>query len=220
MSDDHLSLLSPSVLNETFPGRWWVPTAAGLERLDGETCVVRALCAPTGADPFSAAEIWVGVEHRSGNRLIGSIAESAVELPGYQIGDQIELELDQIFDYVTVGSDGSLRMNIERARIAIGRRVLVGLTAISPDGQILERRQLAAELIAVREDGLALMADEGGSFGLPPDIRGLREAAPGEYRLRESGEVIANPDYTYTSTINLAEGHSLPVEGFVPPAGG
>jgi len=45
-------------------------------------------------------------------------------------------------------------------------------------------------------------ANGGGEFSLPPDVTSLQPAKPGTYKLRSSGEVVVNPDYVCTWTIN------------------
>jgi hypothetical protein len=42
---------------------------------------------------------------------------------------------------------------------------------------------------------------DGEVYRLPPDLRPVTDAAPGEYRLRSTGEVIVDPDVTITWTI-------------------
>ena len=37
-------------------------------------------------------------------------------------------------------------------------------------------------------------------FTLPPDLRAFFPALPGFYRLRETGDVVVDPDYTTTWT--------------------
>jgi hypothetical protein len=36
---------------------------------------------------------------------------------------------------------------------------------------------------------------------LPPDTRAFQKASPGEYRLKSTGEVVADPDYTAMWTL-------------------
>jgi hypothetical protein len=41
----------------------------------------------------------------------------------------------------------------------------------------------------------------GEPYTLPPDMRSIFVAEPGEYRLRASGEVVTNPDFTVMFSI-------------------
>jgi hypothetical protein len=43
---------------------------------------------------------------------------------------------------------------------------------------------------------------DGKLYTLPPDTRSIEVAPPGEYRLRATGEVVCNPDYTVTFSIS------------------
>ena len=50
--------------------------------------------------------------------------------------------------------------------------------------------------------GLAVRRHDNGEIEwLPPDLRAFKKARPGEYRLRSTGEVVLDPDYTTVLTI-------------------
>jgi len=44
--------------------------------------------------------------------------------------------------------------------------------------------------------------DDGDSRNYPFDARSLQRAAPGEYRLRSTGQIVTNPDFLMTWTIS------------------
>jgi len=81
-----------------------------------------------------------------------------------------------------------------------GSVVLVGVTYNEPDGPRLE--QFFGTVIAVDEiEGITLRLDgsrSGETFMLPPDLQAIFPAKPGSYRLRQSGEVVNDPDYITT----------------------
>ena len=85
----------------------------------------------------------------------------------------------------------------------IGKIVLVGLTYLNPDGSEHAREAWAGEIEDVREDGVVSVrrAGEDEPFTLPPE---LERAEPGEYRLRGTGEVVVDPDFLASWTIELA----------------
>ena len=97
--------------------------------------------------------------------------------------------------------DGPL-WNPKLAVELVGKRVLVGVTDFAPDGSVLGQRQFFGHAIrADRRAGIALRlegARAGEEVVLPPDTRAFRPAAPGEYRLRQSGEVVKDPDFLTT----------------------
>jgi hypothetical protein len=82
----------------------------------------------------------------------------------------------------------------------IGKRLLVGLTYLDADGEVVSTVQFSGviaegggdEMLSVRRD------DNGEIFTLPPEVE---PAPPGEYRLRSTGEVVVDPDYLATWTI-------------------
>lgn len=98
--------------------------------------------------------------------------------------------------------DGGPVWNPKLAVELIGKRVLVGITDLAPDGSVVGRRQLYGH--AIRADrcvGIALRlmgARAGEEMVLPPDTRAFHPAVPGEYRLRETGEAVKDPDFVTT----------------------
>jgi len=87
----------------------------------------------------------------------------------------------------------------------VGKRVLVGITDLAPDGAVVGQRQLHGPAIrADRRGGIAVRlagARAGEEMVLPPDTRAFRPAAPGEYRLRQTGEVVRDPDFLATWSV-------------------
>ncbi len=87
----------------------------------------------------------------------------------------------------------------------VGKRVLVGITDLAPDGAVVGQRQFHGHAIrADRRGGIAVRlagARAGEELMLPPDTRAFRPAAPGEYRLRQTGEVVRDPDFLATWSV-------------------
>jgi hypothetical protein len=90
----------------------------------------------------------------------------------------------------------------ELAARVIGKHLLVGLTFVTYGGDMIEQRQLHGIVEEItKESGIAIRRPDGSVYRLPPDLRGIEEAPPGTYRLRETGEEVHNPDFLYTWTI-------------------
>lgn len=88
-----------------------------------------------------------------------------------------------------------------------GKLVLVGLSHFADDGELpFEQQQLFGRVVSVDQSKGILLALEGQRTGeqynLPPDTRSFQKAGPGEYRLRSTGEVVVDPDYTVTFSIH------------------
>jgi hypothetical protein len=96
--------------------------------------------------------------------------------------------------------------NDEFAEQLVGKVLLVGLTFVEATGD--RQEQFYGEVIsASRGEGIVLRLSgsrDGVRYRLPPDLRGVYPAQPGEYRLRTTNETVSNPDFTATWTIQQA----------------
>jgi hypothetical protein len=87
-----------------------------------------------------------------------------------------------------------------------GKIVLVGLAYFEAEAEEpLEQQQLFGRVVHADEHSGILLSLQGlrhgEQYNLPPDTRSFREAPPGEYRLRSTGEVVVDPDFTVTFSI-------------------
>jgi hypothetical protein len=94
------------------------------------------------------------------------------------------------------------------AQRLIGKVMLVGLTYMDVEGAVVEQQQFFGQVVSVdRCKGILVALSgvrSGEHFNLPPDTRAIDTAAPGEYRLRATGDVAVNPDYTAVFSITKA----------------
>ena len=88
----------------------------------------------------------------------------------------------------------------------MGRTLLVGLTILDVDEQPLERVEVHGTISSATEGGFLELerADGRGVFRLPFEPNSLSAAPPGEYRLRSTGEVVVDPDFTTVWSVKLA----------------
>jgi hypothetical protein len=49
------------------------------------------------------------------------------------------------------------------------------------------------------------MQVNGEEFSIPPDLSAIEIAAPGDYTLRSTNEVVRNPDYLASYSVTLPE---------------
>jgi hypothetical protein len=93
----------------------------------------------------------------------------------------------------------------EFAQAMVGATILIGLTILRQNGDLDRHVQMHGVISAAESDvgiTVALAGEhQGENYTLPPDLRGFEPAAPGSYRLRSTGEVIEDPDYTTSWTI-------------------
>jgi hypothetical protein len=84
-----------------------------------------------------------------------------------------------------------------------GSTVLVGITYSEPTGERLEQF-FGTVMEADPEQGITLRLEgtkAGELYTLPPDLRSFFPAPGGSYRLRETGELVVDPDFTSTWNI-------------------
>jgi hypothetical protein len=85
----------------------------------------------------------------------------------------------------------------------LGKRVLVGVTCVSPDNdEVLVQFQTHGLVTEVRGDVILLSRDDGTTFGLPPFLEIFDVAERGHYGLRETGESIEDPDFLVSMTVS------------------
>jgi hypothetical protein len=218
-------LLDVASVAASCPGRWWVPPAEMLAAVAPDRAYVKVMAlerdAAGGADIWGARAIWLDVDERNADGVAGPIVDSQLAHEGWGDGDRIVVPWGRIFDLVLLGADGEAVFNEERARFAIGKRVLVGISVLTPDEQeVAERHAFAGTVVSVeRGRGIELRLDDRSSYWLPPDMSALHEAAPAEYVLHGTGQTVVSPDYTTTWTVTQAGFDSFRLRGggFAPP---
>jgi hypothetical protein len=91
------------------------------------------------------------------------------------------------------------------ARTLVGKYVLIGVTYLDGDGKPTREEQVHGVVIAATaENGILFKlrgSRNGAEYRLPPDTRGFVRAQPGEYRLKSTGEVVTDPDFTCTWSV-------------------
>lgn len=95
----------------------------------------------------------------------------------------------------------------EHAAALVGSHLLVGLTYVAPDGEVVDRLEFDGVVEGVGQGVVSVRRhDTGETFTLPPAADAYVPAPAGEYRLRETGRVVTDPDFLCTMTVRLADG--------------
>jgi len=90
----------------------------------------------------------------------------------------------------------------------LGKTILIGFTDYAADGTLEGYRQLVGKVEDVRpKHGILLRLQDGEDYWLPPDHRPLKKAPKGEYRLRSTGQVVADPDFLCNWTVTKPVKH-------------
>lgn len=88
-----------------------------------------------------------------------------------------------------------------------GKMLLVGLSYFEAGAKApCDQQQVFGRVVhadACKGILLSLEGQRAGeTFNLPPDTRSFQEAPPGEYRLRATGELVHDPDFTVSFAIH------------------
>jgi hypothetical protein len=84
----------------------------------------------------------------------------------------------------------------------IGKVILIGVTYVDKEDNLLDCKQWWGIVESASSDiGIRVaLKNSSDPCVLPPDLNAVRRAPPGEYRLKESGEIIKDPDFLTTWT--------------------
>lgn len=91
----------------------------------------------------------------------------------------------------------------EEVQAIIGKYLLVGVTYRNHSEEITGIEQFHGEIIrASRGDGIILrLYGSSEERWVPPDLSRLEPAAPGNYKLTGSGEIVVDPDFLSIGTV-------------------
>jgi hypothetical protein len=66
----------------------------------------------------------------------------------------------------------------------------------------VDQRQFHGRVVRANAwEGIVLVQPSDEGVRLPPLLKAIQKASPGEYRLSTTGEVVVNPDYTCTWSV-------------------
>ena len=101
--------------------------------------------------------------------------------------------------------DGRPEFDHVLAKEIQGKHILVGITYVDKRGEFKSQEQVHGHITNVDpRSGFTMTllgVRKGEEYCLPPDTRAFERASPGEYKLKATGEVVVNPDYTATWTV-------------------
>ena len=96
----------------------------------------------------------------------------------------------------------NLTFTAEQVYELLGKRVLIGVTHRTLDDEAASLEEFHGEVVRVNlDEGLVLKLPTGAERSIPPDLSRLEPAFPGEYRLKSTGEVVVDPDFTAMWTV-------------------
>ena len=87
---------------------------------------------------------------------------------------------------------------------AIGKYLLVGITRTTDKGKVLSQQQLHGIILTASAEAIELElggVHEGKIWRMPPILEELAPARRGRYELKTTGEVVEDPDFTFTLTM-------------------
>lgn len=86
----------------------------------------------------------------------------------------------------------------------VGKYILVGITYLDHAGRELRQQQLHGIIESAARDGVRIALKgvrDGESWNMPPNLRSIRPASAGRYRLRTTGETVSDPELLATWTV-------------------
>lgn len=87
----------------------------------------------------------------------------------------------------------------------IGKYILIGLTYLNHSKEVDYMVEVHGVITEITNNIIYIKTKEETPFTIPFDLRAIRLANPGTYKLRSTGEEIKNPDYLSTWTITPPE---------------
>ena len=96
-------------------------------------------------------------------------------------------------------------MDQELAASFVGMHLLIGITYLDHDGNLIELKQFHGNIVRINEqEGIVVqLNDSAEEYNLPPDLNSLQPAPKAKYRLRSTGEIVVDPDLLTTWTITM-----------------
>ncbi|GAB6900928.1 hypothetical protein [Kineosporia succinea] len=87
----------------------------------------------------------------------------------------------------------------EQLSVMVGHRLLVGITFLDESGNITNAQQFCGRVLEVA-DGVVVVERPGEPEPavLPADVAAYRKAQTGRYTLRDTGEIVVDPDFLST----------------------
>ena len=98
----------------------------------------------------------------------------------------------------------------DRLAPLVGCRLLVGITYLDDTGAVRGAEQFCGTVLEVADGVVMVERPDGEPALLPADADAYEPAAAGEYRLKATGEVIANPDFVTTWQVAVRAGTPAP----------
>src|SRR5581483_1638666 len=127
-------------------------------------------------------------------RLASSVNQSDLQAPTPVPGSKRIVGMDSEDDNISRPT-----LDPDLVGTVVGQHLQVGLTFVKYGGEVIEQKQLHGTVERINDlEGIVIRLPDGTLYKLPPDLRGIKEAAPGVHRLRSTGEEVVNPDYVYT----------------------
>lgn len=102
-----------------------------------------------------------------------------------------------------------------------GKVILVGLTFIDDNHELIEQYQTYGTVTELTEDGLIrIKRNDNSIFQMPYNEDTLNKADKGQYRLRATQEIVIDPDFLITWEISESGNEDLEMiksQGYIPP---
>ncbi|GAB3245726.1 hypothetical protein [Kineosporia babensis] len=94
----------------------------------------------------------------------------------------------------------------EQLSVMVGHRLLVGITFLDESGNVTNAQQFCGRVLEVA-DGVVVVERPGEPEPavLPADVAAYRKAQSGRYTLRDTGQIVIDPDFVSTWQVAAVE---------------
>lgn len=107
--------------------------------------------------------------------------------------------------YQWQGDSSKPEFDEEFASTLTARYILIGITYLNHDGSLNQQVQMHGVIESATSEGIKISlrgSREGDTWTMPPVLDAIKPANLGIYTLRGSSEVVEDPDFLSTWTVN------------------
>ncbi len=106
-----------------------------------------------------------------------------------------------------------MKLNQKKINDFLNKHIIVGITYLDHNGDLIEEIQLHGDIVKINEsEGIVIQMNNSNTiYSLPPDLSSIKKAPIGEYQFRTTGEIVVNPDFMTSWTIEKPDPNKIAI---------